>query len=51
MKSVKFKVWQARRVHELTSGKTVEQRVGEVMVLENLKIEARNENGEWMVLE
>lgn len=47
VKSVKFKVWQSRMVHELTSGKTIEQRVAETMVLENLKIETRDENGKW----
>lgn len=46
-KSVKFKVWLNRMVHELTSGKTIEQRVDEAMVSENLKIETRNEDGKW----
>lgn len=50
VKSVKFKVWQARRVHELTSGKTIEQRVDEAMVSGNLKIEVRDENSKWISL-
>lgn len=50
VKSAKFKVWQARRVHELTSGKTIEQWVDEAMVAENLKIEARDINGKWISL-
>lgn len=49
-KSAKFKVWQARKVHELASGKTIEQRVDEVMVSENLEVEARDENGKWVAL-
>jgi len=49
VKSGKFKIWQAQKVQELTSGKTIEQRVDESMVPENLKIEARDENG-WQVL-
>ncbi len=45
--SVKFKVWQSRVVHELTSGKTIEQMVNEAMALENIKTEIRDENGRW----
>jgi len=50
VKSGKFKIWQARKVQELTSGKTIEQRVDESMVPENLKIEARDENSGWREL-
>lgn len=49
IKSVKFKVWLNRMVHELTSGKTIEQQVDEAMALENLKVEVRNKNGKWMI--
>ena len=47
---MKFKVWQSRMVHELTSGKTIEQQVDEAMIPENLKIEARGEDGKWLSL-
>ncbi|TET67564.1 MAG: peptide chain release factor-like protein [Candidatus Aminicenantes bacterium] len=46
-KSVKFKIWLNQMVHELTSGKTIEERVNEAMAPENLRIEMRGENGEW----
>jgi len=45
--SPKFKVWLARVVDEITSGETIEQKVNKLMQPENLKIEARDENGEW----
>ncbi len=47
VKSGKFKIWQARKVHELTSGKTIEQRVEDGMAPENLKIETRDKDGKW----
>lgn len=50
VKSAKFKIWQARMVHELTTGKTIEQRVDEAIVPENLKVEGRDENGNWISL-
>lgn len=46
-KSVKFKIWQTRKVFELSSGKTIEQRVDEAMAPKNLRIEARDENSKW----
>lgn len=48
-KSGKFKIWLTRMVHELESGKTIEQRVEEAVVLRNLKIEVRGEDGRWKV--
>lgn len=50
VKSGKFKIWQARKVSELTSGKTIKQKVDEAMLPENLKIEARDKSGRWMAL-
>lgn len=35
-------------VHELTSGKTIEQRVDEAMVSENFKVEVRGRDGKWV---
>ena len=49
-KSGKFKLWLNRMVHELSSGKTIEERVDEMMSSENLKIEARGKGGRWMIL-
>lgn len=47
VKSGKFKIWQTRKVFEIASGKTIEQRVDEAMVPKNLKIEGRDESGKW----
>ncbi len=43
----KFKFWLQRKVFELTSGKTIEQRVEEEMGNKNLKVEVKNINGRW----
>lgn len=48
VQSPKFKVWHARKVHELQTGKTIEQLVEESMRPENLKIEVRDESGKWV---
>jgi protein subunit release factor B len=45
--SKKFKAWLNRRVHEVIEKKTVEQKVEEQMKPENLKIEVRDEKGQW----
>ena len=50
-KSGKFKIWMNHMVHELSSGKKIEERVDEMMDSENLKIEGRDRSGKWMVLE
>jgi len=43
----KFKSWVSRAMMEITSGKTIEQRVDEQMQNRNLKIETKDENGRW----
>ena len=43
----KFKVWVNRMAHELTSGKTIEQRVNEAMDPKNIKTETKDKNGKW----
>lgn len=48
--SKKFKVWQSQKVHEILSGKTIEQRVEESMIPKNLKIEGKDEQGNWSSL-
>ena len=47
VKSTKFKLWMTRMVNEVVSGKTIEQRVDEMMTPENLKIEVK-ESGRWV---
>jgi protein subunit release factor B len=44
--SSKFRIWVARRAHEIITGETIEQEVGRMMQPENLKIEVK-ENGKW----
>jgi len=39
VESKKFKIWLNRRMWEITGGKTLEQKVDETMIEENLKIE------------
>lgn len=45
--SAKFKIWHARKVYNLLSGKTIEQRVDEDMRPANLKVEIK-EDGKWV---
>jgi len=45
--SVKFKVWSARVIDEILSGKTIEERVDEMMKPENIKVEYRIDN-KWV---
>ena len=43
----KFKLWLHRIAFELTSGKTIEERVEEQCKDENIKVEIVNEEGKW----
>jgi len=45
--SPKFKLWLAKKLHEIEIGKTVEELVDEMMEEKNIKIECVNENGNW----
>ena len=45
-----FKSWHRTVVNELTSGKTVEERVEEEMTPDKLKIEGKDEKGRWVPL-
>jgi len=47
IKSPKFRVWHAAKCAELLKGETVEETVEKMMVSDNLKVEARNDNGRW----
>jgi len=46
--TAKFKIWVQRRVLEIIEGKTIEQKVKESMVPENIKTEIKDENGRWV---
>ena len=45
IKHPKFKVWHSRRVMEVIDGKTLEEKVDELMDPKNLKVEMRDEGG------
>jgi protein subunit release factor B len=47
--SPKFKLWINKMIMEITTGKTIEQRVEEQMEDKNLKIEYKDENGRWCI--
>lgn len=51
VKDPKFKLWHAKKCYEVMSGKTIEQRVDELMDQSNLRVEAKNNNGMWEVLD
>ena len=44
--SVKFKAWQYQKLEEIRTGQTIEQKVDEMMLPKNLKVEYR-EDGAW----
>ena len=46
--SVKFKVWLNRRLYEINTGKTIDEIVEEKMVPENIKVEIKDEKGNWI---
>ena len=43
----KFKIWLNRKAWEIMDGKTLEQLVDSMLAPENLKIEAKDEEGKW----
>ena len=49
--SIKFKLWIKRRISEISKGITLEQKVKEDMKSENLKIETKDEEGNWKIKE
>jgi len=44
----KWEIWHSRKVLEILSGKTIEQRVEEQMIPLNLKIEGKDQDGRWV---
>lgn len=49
IESPKFKLWLNGVVAELTTGKTIEQRVDEKMKPENIRVEIVGEDGKWQI--
>lgn len=47
----KFKMWHSQKVREVIDGITIEEKVDEMLKPENLKIEGRDENGKWKLIE
>jgi len=47
VKHPKFKMWHSAKVHEILSGQTIDQKVDEMMHLQNLKFEIQ-EDGKWV---
>ena len=50
VKHPKFRVWQTRRVNEVMTGITIEEKVDRLMAIENIKVEGKDEQGRWEVL-
>jgi hypothetical protein len=48
IKSDKFKIWIQKTVFEMTTVKSIDQRVEEAMQPKNIKIETKNESGRWV---
>lgn len=46
----KFKAWHNRKINEILSGKTLEEKVDEMIQDKNLKIEGKDENNRWIDL-
>lgn len=44
----KFKQWLNNAVHEVCSGKTLDERVDELLKEKNLLVEIRDENNKWV---
>jgi protein subunit release factor B len=49
-KHPKFMLWINKKAREIIDGKTIEQKVVEMMKPEYLKVEVRNEQGNWEIL-
>lgn len=48
--TIKFKLWVNKKVYEINSGKTIDERVNEKMNKKNIKVETKV-NGKWIVKE
>jgi len=47
VKHPKFKMWHAQKVREIIDGKTLDEKVKEMMIPENLRVEVRK-GGNWL---
>jgi len=43
-----FKIWHARKVHEYSTQKTIEQEIEELMKPHNIKTEVKDGQGKWI---
>lgn len=46
--STPFKMWQAWKIKEIQTGKTLEQEIEEAMEAKNLKVEYKQDGGMWV---
>jgi protein subunit release factor A len=46
--SAKFKIWHNQKVHEILTGKTIEQQIKEDLTPDKLKIECKDDEGRWV---
>lgn len=47
IKHPKFRLWYNQKTMEILTGKSIDERVDEMMDNKNLKIETRNDSGRW----
>ena len=47
----KFRLWQTARVHEIKTGKSIEQKVDESMSAGNIRVEGKDETGRWVEIQ
>ena len=48
--SKEFKIWLNRVVYEITSGEIIEEKVDKAMTPKNIKVEGKNNKGQWIEL-
>lgn len=51
IKDPKFKLWHANKCNEVITGKSIEQKVEEMMAPENILVECHDENNRWVPME
>jgi len=49
VKTPKFKLWINKKAFEVMKGKTFEQEIDDMLTPENLKIEIKDKNNNWVV--
>lgn len=47
LRSQKFKIWHSIKIQEVLTGKSIEDKIDDMMCPQNLKVEAK-ENGKWV---